>query len=70
MSKETEIAAKVLAYRQTGQCDDAKLKRGADDNPGAPRYTVAQLYLWKPMEPAKKAAPKKKATRKKATKKK
>ena len=60
-SKEVEIAAKVLAYRQTGQCDDAKLKKLADDNPGAPRYTVARLYL----KPAKKAAPKKKAAKKK-----
>jgi len=62
MSKETEVAAKVLAYRQTGECDDAKLKKLADDNPGAARYKVASLYL-KPAK--KKAAPKKKVTKKK-----
>jgi len=59
---EVEVAAKVLDYRQTGVCDDTKLKKLADDNPGAPRYTVARLYL-KPAK--KKAAPKKKTAKKK-----
>jgi len=58
---ELEVATKVLTYRQTGKCDDAKLAKLCDDNPSAPRYTVARLYL---------AAPKKKAAKKKATKKK
>jgi len=54
---EVEVAAKVLTYRQTGECDDDKLAKLVDANPSAPRYTVARLYL-KPSK--KKAAPKKK----------
>ena len=69
MSNQKEIAEKVLSYRQTGQCDDVKLKKVADENPGAPRYTVASLYL--KSAPKKKAPDKKKApAKKKAAKKK
>ena len=53
---ELDIATKVSAYRNTGVCDDAKLKKLCDESPGAPRYTVARLFLSKPK---KKAAKKK-----------
>ena len=58
---ELDIATKVSAYRNTGVCDDAKLKKLCDESPGAPRYTVARLFLSKP----KKKAAKKKAAKKK-----
>ena len=63
---EVDVADKVLRYRNTGECDDAKLAKLCDEMPGAPRYTVARAFM-----SAKKKAPKKKApAKKKAAKKK
>ena len=57
---ELDIATKVSAYRNTGVCDDAKLKKLCDENPAATRYAVAKLFLSKPKKAAKKKATKKK----------
>ena len=60
---EVDIAAKVMSYRQTGVCDDPKLAKLCDENPAAPRYTVARLFLSKPKKKA--PAKKKKVAKKK-----
>ena len=62
MSTSKEVAEKVLNYRLTGKCKDAKLKKFVDDHFGVSRFEVADKFL----ASAKKKAPaKKKATKKK-----